>query len=458
MHPKDSVAIAAQRIATPMLTATGNTQPPAAIMGNMQRLDRHRLLAFVKFTARRFVEDRCLQSAGALAYTSLFALVPLTAVTFAVLSRFPAFAQWHDRITHFVFTNFVPAAGDVVQQYLTEFADNASKATVVGIVVLVLSAVMLMLSVEDAFNRIWRVQDRRPARTRFIVYWAVLTLMPLLLGVAMALSSYLFALPLLHAADLEFTFKRYVLGAVPFVLEWVVLCAAYAWIPNRSVRLRDAAIGASVAAVLFELAKRGFAAYVTTGANYEQVYGALAIIPVFILWIYLCWILVLLGASLTAIIAAFDYRPSAIRIEPGEEFFGLVRVLAHFAAAQREGRGLHSAQLLESELNLTDDLVQKYLCDLECAGMIQRNDAGEWLLVRNLSSLDLYSLYAASGCRLPLSKPLLKSSCDAPDAPAVALVERCAEALRNQMSVPLSEIFPPPSRSDGEDPIQEKVK
>ncbi len=424
----------------------------------MLKLDRPRIFAFLKFTARRFVDERCLQSAGALAYTSLFAVVPLTAVTFAMLSRFPAFARWQDRISHFVFTNFVPATGDVVQQYLTEFADNASKATAIGIAVLVLSAVMLMLSVEDAFNRIWRVHDRRPARTRFIVYWAILTLVPLLLGVALALSSYLIALPMLHAADLEFTFKTYVLGALPFVLEWTVLCAAYVWIPNRSVRLRDAAIGALIAAVLFELTKLGFAAYVTTGANYEQVYGALAIIPVFILWIYLCWILVLLGASLTASFAAFDYRPSAVRIEPGEEFFGLVRVLAHFAAAQREGRGLHSAQLCESEEFLTDDLVQKYLYDLECAGMIQRNDEGEWLLVRNLSAVDLYTIYASSGYRLPLAKPLPGASRDTPDAPAVALVEHCAEALRNQLSVALSEIFPPPIRSDGNNPIQEKVK
>ena len=422
----------------------------------MLSFDRHRIFAFVRFTARRFVEDRCLLSAGALAYTSLFALVPLTAVTFAVLSRFPAFAQWHDHITHFVFMNFVPATGDVVQRYLTEFADNASKATAIGIAVLIVSAVMLMLSVEDTFNRIWRVQDRRPARTRFVMYWAVLTLVPLLLGVALALSSYLFALPLLHAADLEFTFKTYILGALPFALEWLVLAAAYVWIPNRSVRVRDAAIGALVAAILFELAKRGFAAYVTTGANYEQVYGTLAIIPIFILWIYLSWILVLLGASLTAIIAAFDYRPSAMQLQPGDEFFGLVRVLAHFAAAQREGRGLHSAHFCANEPMLTDDLVQSYLADLESAGLIQRNDASEWLLVRNLSSFDLYSIFASNRYRLPLSKSPLGQSPDAPDAPAIELVERCAATLHEQLAVPLAEIFPAADRSEANTSNKEK--
>lgn len=413
----------------------------------MPRWDRHRIFAFARFTTCRFVDDGCLQSAGALAYTSLFALVPLTAATLGVLSGFPAFVLWHDRITSFVFANFVPAAGDVVREYLGQFADNASKATAVGIAVLLFSALMLMLNVEDAFNRIWRVAKSRAAGARFVLYWTVLTLGPLLLIVALVLSSQLFALPLFDVADSEFSIKAHLLSWLPVLIEWVALAAAYVLIPNRSVRLRDAAIGALVATVLFELAKRAFAAYVTTGANYQQVYGALAIVPIFILWIYLSWILVLLGASLTASLAAFDYRPIASRIAPGEEFRGLVRVLAHFAAAQRAGRGLHSAVLLEREAFLTDDLVQRYLGDLDRAGMIQRNDVGEWLLTRDLATVTLYDIYAASGYRVPLGESLPGEAATAQDTVAAATIERAAIGLRNAMDMPLSEIFPPPVRS-----------
>ena len=142
------------------------------------------------------------------------------------------------------------------------------------------------------------------------------------------------------------------------------------------------------------------------GCNYQEVYGALAIVPIFILWIYLSWILVLLGASLTASLAAFDYRPAQARLAEGEEFNGLVRILAHFAAAQRAGVGLLGEVLREREPFLTDDMVQRYIGDLSRADLIQRNETGEWILTRDLASVSLYDLYTASGYRLPLADSL----------------------------------------------------
>jgi membrane protein len=409
--------------------------------------DSQRALAFVRFITRRFLEDSCLSTAGSLAYTTLFALVPLSAAALGILSGFPAFAQWRDRITSFAFANFVPATGDVVQEYLTQFADNASKATAIGVLVLVFSALMLMLSVEDAFNRIWRVPKNRAAGARVLIYWTMLTLGPLLLIVALALSSYLLTLPLLDDADARSLIKAHLLAWVPLLIEWITLCAAYRLIPNRAVGLRDAAVSALVAALLLELAKRGFSDYVTSGTNYQQVYGALAIVPIFILWIYLCWILVLLGASLCAALAAFDYRPEVLRLAAGEEFRGLVRVLAHFAAAQREGAGLNSALLREREPFLTDDLVQRYLGDLHRAGMIQKNDLGQWMMARDLASVTLYDVYCASDYRLPRATTLPAGGIAELDHVAAALMSRAGDGLRSAMQVPLSEIFPTPERS-----------
>ncbi len=411
----------------------------------MPRLDRHRLAAFVRFTARRFIDDNCFQTAGALAYTSLFALVPVTAATVALVGGFPAFEPWRARITAFVFANFVPAAGDVVQSYLAQFADNASKATAIGVGVLIVSTLMLMLSVEDAFNRIWRVSSNRRAGARLLLYWAVLTMGPLLLAVALAASSYVFALPLVGAADARYSIQAHLIAWLPLAVEWIALFAAYRLIPNRTVAARDAAIGASVAVFLFEAAKRAFAAYVTTGANYELVYGALAVVPIFVLWLYLSWAIVLLGASLTATLTAFDYRPRGARLPPGEEFRGLVRVLAHFAAAQRAGLGLHSAALRAAEPFLTDDLVQRFLGDLARAGMIQRNADGAWVLVRDLGSTTLYELYATNTYRLPLAASLPGSAVpDAADAP----LGLAAAGLRNALAVPLAEIFRAAARSE----------
>jgi len=418
---------------------------------------RQRVFAFARFTLRRFLDDRCLESAGALACTSLFAIVPLTAALLGILSGFPAFAQWQESVTAFVFANFVPATGEAVRAYLTQFADNATKATAVGVIALIASTLMLMLSVEDAFNRIWRVPTNRPAGMRFVMYWTVLSLGPLLLIAALVLSTYLFALPLFDSAEARYSLKTRLLGFLPFLIEWVGLTAAYRLIPNRTVPLRDALIGALIAAAALEAAKRGFAWYVTAGSTYEQVYGALAVVPIFILWIYLLWSLVLLGASLTATLTAFDYLPQAQRLPDGEEFRGLVRVLAHFAAAQREGKGLQSEALRDHEPFLTDDLVQGYLGDLDRAGMIQRNDRGEWVLVRDLGAVSLYDIYAACRYRLPLGAPLPQDAAVPADADAAALLHNAAVATRCALDVPLAEIFPAPGRSQPASSTKESV-
>ncbi|WP_395683221.1 virulence factor BrkB family protein [Dokdonella sp.] len=408
--------------------------------------DRERIVAFLEFTWQRFVEDRCLQTAGALSFTTVFALVPLTAAVLGVLAAFPGFAGWREQLAHWVFQNFVPAAGDTVQGYLTQFADNASQATAVGVLVLLFSAVSLMMSIEDAFNRIWRVQVARRAGARFIVYWTALTLGPLLLVAALAISSYAFALPFIGAAEAQFSIKARVLSILPFLLVWSALIAAYAVIPNRRVRLRHALLGALIAAVLFELAKRGFALYATSYASYQQVYGALAMVPIFIFWIYLSWAIVLFGASITASLNAFDYRPASQRLRRGHELVGLLRVLGRFVHAHREGRGLHSADLCAAEPFLTDDLLQRYLGDLHRIDLIRRGETGEWVVVRDLATVRLVELVEEGSYRLPLEK----FGAHAGLAPAAAAqLDRLGEHVREALGLPLAALFPTdvPSRS-----------
>ena len=179
------------------------------------RLDRDRLNNFVRFVLRRFLDDRCLESAGALSLTTLFALVPLVTVVFGVLSAFPVFAQWRQDISGFVFRNFVPAAGEAVENYLTQFADNASKATAVGIIVLLVSVVSLTVSVESTFNRIWRVPQARRATSRFVVHWTVITLGPMALVMLLAVSAYLFTLPFFAKADSELLLRSRLLRLLP---------------------------------------------------------------------------------------------------------------------------------------------------------------------------------------------------------------------------------------------------
>ena len=414
----------------------------------MRSVDRRQVVAFARFVLRRFLDDHCLEAAGALALTTLFALVPLVTVAFSIISAFPVFADWRADISAFVFRNFVPAAGEAVESYLTQFVDNASKATAVGSVVVLISVVSLTISVESTFNQIWRVAKARRAASRFVVHWAVITLGPVAVVALLASSAYLFALPMFAQAEADFSLKEHLLRLLPFTIQWLVLVAAYKLIPNRSVRLGDAAIGAGLAAAIFEIVKRLFTDYATNGANYQQVYGALAMVPIFVLWIYLSWILVLAGASLTASLAAFDYRPTEMRLAPGNEFRGLLRVLAHFIAAQRDGSALHSGDLRAREPFLSDDLVQRYLRDLCEGDLIRRGEDGAWSLTCDPSTTTLYDVYACCEYRLPDGT---RPPGDA-DAEASMLLDRAQAAVRERLHAPLAEIFPPPPRSDGESP------
>jgi membrane protein len=406
-----------------------------------KRYDRERVATFFEFTWCRFLEDRCMQTAGALAYTSVFALVPLTAAVLGILAAFPGFASWRERVMAWVFLNFVPAAGSTVQGYITQFADNASKATAVGVLVLLFSAVSLMMSIEDAFNRIWRVQVRRGASARLVIYWTALTLGPLLLVAALAISSYALALPFIDAAASQFSLKARVLALLPFMIVWSGLVAAYTVIPNRTVRLRHALAGSLVAALLFEAAKRGFALYATRYASYQQVYGALAMVPVFFLWIYLSWAIVLFGASITASLSAFDYRPPASRLPRGREFSGLLRVLARFVAAHRAGQGLHSEALLATEPFLTDDLLQRYLGDLHRVGLLQRGESGEWVVVRDLRGIDLREIYEQGRYRLALDADGAADASEIGETAAV-LLDELGRHVSTALDVSLAELFP----------------
>lgn len=414
------------------------------------RLDRDRAAHFVRFLWQRFLDDKCFETAGALSYTTLFALVPLTAAVFGVLAAFPVFAEWRDSVSAFVFRNFVPAAGDVVQGYLLDFAGKASRLTAVGVVGLLVSALLMMRSIEDRFNRIWRVAAKRKGVARFLVYWAVLTLTPILLVAGLAVTSYLFALPLLQHAAGGLGLQNRALELLPPTITWLALFAMFVVIPNRSVRWRHAAVGALVVAVLFELAKAGFALYVRSVPSYQQIYGALAVVPIFLVWIYLSWAIVLLGASLAASLSAFEYRPLADRLPPGSEFLGLLHVLKHFVAAQRAGRGLHSEALHYSERFISDDLLQRYLGDLQRAGLVQRTERGEWVLARSLDTATLAELYEAGSYRLPLDRAAVARFGEGLPAPLHDLLDALAAGVRDNLRARLGDLFPAVERSPEE--------
>jgi len=270
-------------------------------------------LQFVTYVANRFLSDQCTVRAASLTYTTLLAIVPLLAISFAIFSAFPAFDSLQMKVQLYIFENFVPQVGDTVLGYLEGFTKQTGKLTTVGIVFLVVTSVMLLLTISNAFDAIWRAKRERTLVGRLLVYWAVLTLAPLLLGASVSLSGYLFTAAQASGVEHYTGAVSHLAGYLPLLFQFAGFVVLYVVMPNSSVRLRDALIGGFTAALLFEILKKFFGFYVTAVPTYETIYGALATFPIFLIWMYISWLVVLIGAEITA--ALPEWRSGRHQIE-----------------------------------------------------------------------------------------------------------------------------------------------
>ncbi|MDH2924716.1 tRNA-processing RNAse BN [Nicoletella semolina] len=256
---------------------------------------KEKFLTFFKLFIHRMNENKVSVFAGYLTYTTLLSIVPTIMVVLSVFSFFPMFDEAAAQIISFTYDNFAPHAGDVVQRYLDMFVENSRKMGLVSILGLIVVAVMLISSIDNALNQIWHTSQKRPLIPSFLIYLAVLILGPIFAGLSIAISSYLFSLRIFE--DRGVLSLHYILEFVPFIITWLMFSLIYLVVPNTHVRFKHAAIGALLAGVFFTLGKQVFIWYITTFPSYQAIYGALAIIPIMFVWIQLSWQVVLLGAQ-----------------------------------------------------------------------------------------------------------------------------------------------------------------
>ncbi len=346
------------------------------------------LSRFVRQVALRFHEDRCLQLASSLTFTTLLALVPLLTVMLTVASAFPAFSDMTGQINDFIASHVLPEQiGKTVLRYIDQFSQRAGRLTLLGLSVLGVTSFLTMLTIERAFNVIWQLRRRRPLVQRIVVYWAILTLAPVLIGASLTMTSYLVsasvglarAVPLLGVA---------VLWLVPFVLTIAAFTLLYFIVPARTIEFRHALIGGVVAGVLFELAKRGFAIYVSKVPTYAMVYGTFATFPIFLLWIYLSWVVAVLGAVVAASLPDYGHLRASRSDLPGAEFCEATDILIVLAKAHVAAEPMVLAQIA-ARARLPRDHCERLLESLAAGGWAGQVVGGRWVLICDPAAIRL---------------------------------------------------------------------
>ncbi|HVM84440.1 MAG TPA: YihY family inner membrane protein [Candidatus Binatia bacterium] len=360
--------------------------------------------SFLKYLLARFQADGCLQVAGSLSYTSLLAIVPLLAIGLAMFAAFPFFSGLRQDLLKALFDNLAPSQGPIVQKYLDTFIRNAGKATGASILGIVVTAILLIHTIQVAFDRIWGSSVRRMRWSRFPVYWALITLGPILFGISFSISTYFFRI----AGKADFygiSDGVEILGNIaPYALEASGFALFYRLMPTRPVRIPDAIWGGLSAALLFEVVKRLFGLYLKYVPTYQAVYGALATVPIFLLWMYLAWVTALIGAEVTA--ALPEWRSGRRSVSPlhrrGDQLSLALATLVLLKEARTHGAGLRSQDIVK-ELEADPVRMQSILEALKDASILALNDGGRWVLARDLGSFNLHHLCRVLG--LSLSAP-----------------------------------------------------
>ena len=357
-----------------------NLTPPAAgpprwsLAGLAHVLSDWPWLATLQTLRRRFGEDHLALTASSLTFTTLISLVPLVTVMLALFTAFPMFVRFQVALQQYFLQSLVPDnIARPVLMALTQFAGKANKLGSVGLVVLGLTALALMFTIDRTLNEIWRVPKPRPLAQRVLVYWSALTLGPLVLGASLSLTS----LALSASSGIVNALPgalRLMLGAIEFGLLAGSVAALYRFVPNTHVRWQHAWAGGVFAAIGFELAKRAVVLYVTLVPTYSVLYGAFATLPILLLWIYLSWVIVLLGAVIAAYAPSLAMRVVRLPDRPGEKFALAVALLQRLNQSRSSEQPGLSAEALAGELRIDPLQVQPVLDSLRALGWCGRLD------------------------------------------------------------------------------------
>jgi membrane protein len=319
--------------------------------------------------------------------------VPALAIILGMMAAFPAFDHLRIALQDAIVTNLVPDTGLKLNDALAAFVAAAGKLTLFGVVGLIFSAALLLLTIEGALNEIFRVIQPRTLRHRLLVFWAVMTIGPVLLGLGLSLLGY-FAAPQImerHAGPLPDSIVILLGNLTPSLLTWATLTFLFSIIPNRKLNRRDALIGGGIAALLLATLRYTFAFGITAMTSYQAIYGAIAAVPVFLVWTYLVWLAVLIGAVITAALPDWRYARVGFGMSVTARMALALEVLSCLIAARRGGTGMTVEQMAKL-IGAPDNVLTAVVKDLRTGLFVAPTDEGRWILSRDLDRTPLADL------------------------------------------------------------------
>lgn len=349
----------------------------------------------LRYIVCRILEKDLMKVASSLTYTTILALVPMLTVVLALFTAFPLFNEFQGSLEEFLTRNLMPeAVSETIMQYLNQFAAQASGLTAIGSLFLIVTSIMLIMTIDQTFNDIWQVRQRRPLAQRLLVYWAIISLGPILTGASLWASSVLARSSLGYIGALSGPVD-FALSYTPFLFTALGFTALFLYVPNRRVWWRDALTGGVLTAAALELMKAGFAFYLTRFPTYTLIYGAFATLPIFLLWVYISWMIVLLGAAATATLPDLRHRHWVKRSVPGTAFCDAINLLHLLWLQQQQNAAGLSLRDMSHALQRDGDELLLVLDTLKLNTLVANTEEHgdeHWVLCADLRQLAVSSL------------------------------------------------------------------
>lgn len=394
---------------------------------------------FIIFVIKRFEADKCRQNAGSLTYTTLFAVIPMLTVFLVIVSSIKALAPARQQMQQYIYANLLPRSGVAVEQYLNNFAEKSSNLTVLGVLILFVTAVLMLTTIEEAFNQIWRVKKARGGIMGFMRYWTIISLGPILLGSAFALSSAVSSMNFLNNNIAGYELNgAFWLWLISYALTCLGFSLLYWTIPNQTVPIRSAVIAGFFSATTFEVLKQLFGLIMSNFTSYELIYGAFAAVPIFLLWVFLSWNIILLGVEISYALTAFHATTNISR----HPVLALLDILELFYNKQKLGLEVTDTEGISILGRGEIERWSEYVNLLEQNDLVKRTKDEHYVLCRNLTQVDFWSFFKSLPFPLPRREDLGNIH---PDDTWIKVIGpallQSDDYLAAKLSIPLSKIF-----------------